>query len=49
MGKRAPADACDQMLDSSNTILDIIRQETAPYFDGQKTAEEAARLIHTRT
>lgn len=40
--------SCNTFSSYNQEILDIINEETAAFFDGQKTAEETARLIQNR-
>lgn len=39
---------CSSVYSSDQEIMNIIMEETAPFFDGQKTAEETANLIQNR-
>ena len=39
---------CNCVYAYDEAILDIIKQETGPFFNGQKTAQETARLIQDR-
>lgn len=41
-------ESCHTLSTYNQEILDIIKEETAAFFDGQKTAEETARLIQNR-
>ena len=37
-----------KVADYDQEILDIVKEQTAPYFAGQKTAEEVARLVQSK-
>lgn len=37
-----------KVADYNQEILDIVKEQTAPYFAGQKTAEEVARLVQSK-
>ena len=39
---------CSSVYSSDQEIMDIIMEEAAAFFDGQKTAEETANLIQNR-
>ncbi len=41
-------ESTDRLAEPDENILAIVREEAAPYFAGQKTAEEAAALIQSR-
>ncbi|MGN0979571.1 MAG: hypothetical protein ACI4PT_04490 [Candidatus Avoscillospira sp.] len=41
-------ESCNSIYSYDEAILNIIKEEIEPFFDGQKTAEETARLIQNR-
>ena len=40
--------SCDRRVYINNTVTDIITEESAAFFEGQKSAEEVARIIQSR-
>lgn len=40
--------SCDRVYSYDNSLLDIILEEASPFFEGQKSAQEAADIIQSR-
>ena len=45
---RALIDSVDSVMDQNSAIFDIVNEQAAAFFAGQKSAEEVARLIQSR-
>ena len=41
-------ESAEDIYSYDTAIMNIVFEETAPYFDGQKTAEEVADIIQSR-
>ena len=41
-------DSAEHIYSYDDAIMNIMAEETAPYFDGEKTAAEAADIIQSR-
>ena len=45
---REAVTSCDRVSDNDNSIIDIVKEESAAFFSGQKSAEDVAKLVQSK-